>query len=275
MQRQGVAPPPPAAPVPTRPGAASDPVMPAQPGAAAAARPAAAGAAPAASGASRWLGPVAGIAAGLGLAALMSHLGLSEAFGSLLLIVLLVAGGAIVVRMLMRNGMAPARAAGGSAGTFSGAQRASAATPVARVEPTWGGGNAASAARALPAGFDPGPFLEQARRQFRRLQAAYDAGDRAALAEVTTPAMFRDIARDLETRGTHVPTEVAALDADVVDVATEGRDYVASVRFTGALREDGATEAKPFVEVWNLVKPIDGSSGWLLAGIQQVEESAA
>src|SRR5436190_11464222 len=75
MQRQNVAPSQPAPSVAPRPGAAADPVMPAQPGAAAsrAATPATP-AAPAPSGMSRWLGPIAGIAAGLGLAALMSHL---------------------------------------------------------------------------------------------------------------------------------------------------------------------------------------------------------
>jgi predicted lipid-binding transport protein (Tim44 family) len=30
----------------------------------------------------------------------------------------------------------------------------------------------------------------------------------------------------------------------------------------------GATPA-PFDEVWNLSKPVDGKTGWLLAGIQQ------
>ena len=37
------------------------------------------------------------------------------------------------------------------------------------------------------------------------------------------------------------------------------------------LREDGVAQPKSVVEVWNLVKPVDGSSGWLLAGIQQPE----
>jgi predicted lipid-binding transport protein (Tim44 family) len=41
------------------------------------------------------------------------------------------------------------------------------------------------------------------------------------------------------------------------------------VRYTGVVREDGEANPKPIDEVWNLTKPVDGSSGWLLAGIQQ------
>ena len=65
---------------------------------------------------------------------------------------------------------------------------------------------------------------------------------------------------------------LADLDATPV---TEGPQHVASVRFNGLVREDGASQAKPFVEIWNLSKPVDGASGWLLAGVQQAEEPLA
>jgi predicted lipid-binding transport protein (Tim44 family) len=42
------------------------------------------------------------------------------------------------------------------------------------------------------------------------------------------------------------------------------------VRFSGMVRETPGTQPVGFEEVWNLVKPADGSSGWLLAGIQQM-----
>jgi predicted lipid-binding transport protein (Tim44 family) len=91
---------------------------------------------------------------------------------------------------------------------------------------------------------------------------------------VMTPAMFREVSQDLDARGPQAPTDVVTLDADVLDVTEVGSRYVASVRFTGTLREDGAQDAKPFVEIWNLEKPVDGATGWLLAGIQQSEETA-
>jgi predicted lipid-binding transport protein (Tim44 family) len=247
-------------------GPAANPVMPATPGASAArAAPAAAGAATTASRTSRWLGPIAGLAAGLGLAALFAHLGLSEAVGSLLLFGLLAIGAIALLRaFLARRGGVPY--------AFS---RTGAAPPQAALEPpprdaAWGSlpGTTVVAGR-YPPGFDPVPFVAQAKQQFRRLQDAYDRGERALLDDVTTPEMQAEIAHDLATRGAHVATDVVTLDADVVEVVRDGDNYVASVRFHGTLREDGAPMPQPFEELWHLVKPVDGSTGWLLAGIQQ------
>ena len=140
-----------------------------------------------------------------------------------------------------------------------------------RIEPTLArttGGPALS----LPPGFDAEPFLQQAKLQFRRLQGAYDVGDRALLSDVMTPAFFAEVSRELEERSAHVPTEIVALNARIREVVTEGSQHVASVQFDGLVREDGAAQPQPFAETWNLTKPVDGSSGWLLAGIQQGEE---
>jgi predicted lipid-binding transport protein (Tim44 family) len=63
---------------------------------------------------------------------------------------------------------------------------------------------------------------------------------------------------------------VVALNADLLEVTAEGDKYWASVRFSGMIREAPGTAPGGFEEVWNLVKPADGSSGWLLAGIQQM-----
>ncbi len=129
--------------------------------------------------------------------------------------------------------------------------------------------------RRIPAGFDRDGFLREARRQFNALQAAWDAADRRTLSTVTTPQMFEEIQRDLAGRSAHEPTAVVRLDAELLEVVTEGAQHWASVRFTGLLREDGSDVAKPFDETWNLTKPVDGSSGWLLAGIQQNEAALA
>ncbi|MEP6656120.1 MAG: Tim44-like domain-containing protein [Betaproteobacteria bacterium] len=286
IQRQSIAPPAARAPaaVTPAPGAATQPVMPAQPGALAprAAAPAAipATAAPR-TGMSRFLGPIAGIAAGLGIAALLSHFGLPEGFGSFLLLALLAIAVVFVVRaFLARRSQTAMQYAGGPAAT----PRAPAAT---RSESAWGGPDrvepalrsngvaAAAAGRALPPGFDREAFLRQARMQFTQLQRAWDNGDRAALADVMTPAMFDEVNRDLVARNTHTPTEVVRLDAEVLEVVTEGKEHWASVQFTGLLREDGAATPKPFDETWNLSKPVDDSSGWLLAGIQQNDLATA
>lgn len=260
------------APSPNTPNAA-----PSSPSAPQAAAPKAApAAAPAASGASRWLGPLAGLAAGIGLAALLSHFGLGEGFASFLMLVLIAGAAFFVIRLLLAKRAAPGRPM----------EYAGAGPVAARVEPTMtrtgsapepvmGGAAAPVAANSrYPAGFDPVPFAEQAKVQFRKLQAAYDAGDRKALAEVMTPEMFSEISGEITGRQGHLPTEILRLDAEVLEAVTEGSKHWISVRFTGLLREDGTVLPKEFDETWNLTKPVDDSSGWLLAGIQQANEVA-
>jgi len=253
------------------------------------AAPAKAAPTPAASGASRWLGPLAGLAAGLGLAALLSHFGLSEAFGSFLLIALVVVGGLFLVRMLFARRAQSARPlqyAGMGAGAGTGRVEPQMPPAVDRMppaadkfEPVWGGGaqaqpDAAPATGKFPPGFDPAPFVEQAKLQFRKMQSAYDAADRKALSEVMTPEMLAQVSNELAQRGPHTATEVMQLDAEVLEVSTEGDRHWMSIHFKGLLREDGTVLPKDFDEVWNLAKPVDGSTGWLLAGIQQLNEVA-
>ncbi|MHB8496038.1 MAG: Tim44 domain-containing protein [Casimicrobiaceae bacterium] len=253
-------------------GPAANPVMPATP-ATSASRSSAAPAAGAASraGASRWLGPIAGLAAGLGLAALFSHLGLSEGLGSLLLIGLVVVGAIALLRALAARRSAPVAAwQHAAAGAATPPRDNVASSSEAAIPAAWGtSADIAGATGRYPPGFEPAPFLAQAKLQFLRLQGAYDRGDAALLSDVMTPAMLARIRDDLASRAAQVPTDVVTLDAEVLDVQTEGAQYVASVRFHGSLREDGAAMPHGFEEVWNLAKPVDGPSGWLLAGIQQ------
>src|SRR5262245_52630300 len=237
-----------AAPAPqatTPSGAASNPVMPATPGATLPAKPVApAAAAPAASGASRWLAPIAGIAAGLGLAALLSHFGLPEGVGTFLLLALLAIGVVFAIRMLFarRQPREPLAYAGspraGTTPTFDkralpdwgGTQRSEPVPGPGGVAPTSAGG------KSFPPGFDAAGFARHAKQQFIALQAAHDAGDRAALRDVLTPEMYAEIERDLEA-GARPSTEVVNLDAEVLGVVTETDRHWASVRFTGKLRE--------------------------------------
>ena len=138
-------------------------------------------AAPAASGASRWLGPLAGLAAGIGLAALLSHFGLSEGFASILMLALLVFAGIFLIRMfLARRAVAPApmQYAGAGAAPGGSAAQFPQATPdnMNRFEPAFGGNAASMEAPTtgkFPPGFDPVPFVQQATLQFKKLQAAW------------------------------------------------------------------------------------------------------
>ena len=85
-----------------------------------------------------------------------------------------------------------------------------------------------------------------------------------------TSEMYAEIGRELDERSPHQPTEIVTLDADVLEASTEGDKHWASVRFTGVVREDGEPVSKSIDEVWNLTKPVSGTSGWLLAGITQL-----
>jgi predicted lipid-binding transport protein (Tim44 family) len=277
VQRPSVAPRASTPPAATPPGAASQPVMPAQPGATLPAKPAAP-AAPAPSGASRWLGPIAGLAAGLGLAALLSHFGLPEGLGSFLLLALLAVAGVFVVRMLLARRGQTQRPLAYAEGQAQGPAATPNAFDTARA-PQWGGSRIepvlgptpapAASVRSLPPGFDAEAFASHAKVQFLRLQAAHDAGDRATLAEVLTPEMLAEVTGELDRSPPRQRTEFVTLHAEVLEAVTEGDHHWASIRFTGTLREDGAAATSPFDEVWNLTKPVNGGSGWVLAGIQQ------
>ena len=215
-------------------------------------------AAPAAAPKRSWLGPIAGLAAGLGLAALASHLGFGAELANLMTMLLLAVVAVVVIRFLMRRFAAPKPQLAGANGMNF------------RQEPAaWNAAPAASAApvATTPADFDAAGFEKIAKQVFIRLQAANDAGDQADLRRFTTPAMYASIQHDLlERAGRTQRTEVLQLDARVVDVATENGQQIVSVRFWGLVREESEQAATDFDEVWHLVQ---SGETWLIAGIQQ------
>jgi predicted lipid-binding transport protein (Tim44 family) len=123
-------------------------------------------------------------------------------------------------------------------------------------------------ASRIPAGFDTAGFLRAAKMNFIKLQMANDAGRIDEVREFTTQELYDELRRDMPAGAQQ--TDVVALNADLLELANEKDKYWASVRFSGMVRETPGTQPVGFEEVWNLVKPADGSSGWLLAGIQQM-----
>ncbi len=231
-----------------------------------------AGAAGAAAPKRNWLGPIAGLAAGLGLAALFSHLGLGEELASFVMLALLVFGGFMLFRMLFRRGGTQARDGQGLQYAGAGSTGAGTVPPQQHAQAPLSGSSAApaSVSAALASGFDAEGFARQAKVNFIRLQAANDSGDLDDIREFTTPEMFAEIRMQLTERGpVEQRTDVVELNADVVEVTEEDNRYIVSVRFTGLLREEADAAPAPFDEVWHLTKPVSGSGGWLVAGIQQ------
>lgn len=123
-----------------------------------------------------------------------------------------------------------------------------------------------------PVGFEIEPFLRNAKAGFIRLQAANDNQDLDTIRDYTTPETFDELNRKIAARGDNLQkTEIITLDAEVLDVAIEDDLAIASVRFSGLIREATGAPARPFYEIWNVRKSLsEPDSVWLLAGIQQV-----
>jgi predicted lipid-binding transport protein (Tim44 family) len=276
----------------------------ASPGAGAAAAPAAAGAAAAATK-KPWGMMLGGLAAGLGLAWLASSLGMGEALGQMLMfgllaLAIMVAVGWFMRRRAANQGGKQQNSPYAMAGINSGATHA----PVQRSYSPENVGNDASARPwernstafqaqgsaaggsvigsrlsggssnwTVPADFDVPAFLTTAKQAFIALQAAWDKNDVSTLGTMMTDEMLREIRQQLSERDQHTGgsvnhTEVAALDAKLLGIEDTGKDWMASVEFSGMIKEDPSQSPGPFREVWNMTKPKDGSAGWLVAGLQ-------
>jgi predicted lipid-binding transport protein (Tim44 family) len=233
---------------------------------------------------SPWKGILGGALVGLGMGALLSHFGMGGAvgsmFGSILMIALLAMAAMFIYRMVRRKDT-PANAqfnqysnpvpVGGTPDIGSGLQP-SAYQPVQPVAGSSGFGNPAPAAPwGVPADFDTAAFLRHAKSSFIRMQAAWDKADVADLREFTTPEIFAELKMQIQERGATADfTDVVTIDAQLLGIETVGNEYLASVQFNGLIKSAPDASAAPFAEVWNMSKPVSGSTGWVLAGIQQL-----
>lgn len=203
---------------------------------------------------SRW-GPVLG---GLALGGLLGWLFAGNGLGGVLLLALLAIAAVLAFRALARRRETPQQV------QYAGLGRDTVYTaPPGQPAP-------APARARVAAGFDTDGFLRAAKTNFVKLQLANDLGQLDEIREFTTDEVFDEVKRDITHRGAPQQTDVASLNAELLELATEGDKHWASVRFSGMVREAPGAAPVGFEEVWNLVKPADGSSGWLLAGIQQM-----
>jgi predicted lipid-binding transport protein (Tim44 family) len=254
-----------------------------------------------------WGAMLGGLAAGLGLAWLASSLGWGEAFGSLLLVLLAGAAAVAVVGWFMRGRH---RAGVGPSGGLAHQAAGEAVTPrdyspqnvgndasarpwernttgfeASRMaessQPTTHGSMIGSALPGesqwgVPVGFDVDGFLRASKDNFRALQAAWDRADVASLQAMMTDDMLFQIKVQLTEREREAPgatnaTEVVMLEALLLGIEDADGEYMASVEFSGLLREAAAAGPNPFREVWNITRPKAGSCGWLVAGVQALQ----
>lgn len=207
-----------------------------------------------------WMGPIAGLAAGLGLAALASHLGFGEGMANFLMLALLAMAAFMLFRFFMRrNAPQPAM-------QYAGLQPGH--SP--RLHDAPPAGASAGPAAGFPPGFDAAAFAREAKLNFIRLQAAFDAGNLDDLRAFTSPEIFAELSMQMAERGdARQTTDVMTLDAEVLEASDEDNRHVVSVRFTGQVRESEGAAPVALDEVWHLTKPIHGHGGWMIAGIQQ------
>lgn len=227
---------------------------------------------------SGWMGPIAGLAAGLGLAALASYLGFGEGLANFMMIALLAIVAVVVFRLIFRKAApqqsAPLQYAGAGTPNTADAPPPSHFSGGSFTAPEAGTPEAAtSSGSPIPADFDVPGFLRVAKVNFVRLQAAHDAGNLEDIREFTSPEVFAEIKLDMGERpqGSTQQTDVVTLEAELLGLETEENRYIASVRFHGMIREESESAAQPFNEIWHLTKPVSGNQGWTIAGIQQVQ----
>jgi predicted lipid-binding transport protein (Tim44 family) len=244
--------------------------------------------APAAPAGNRWMGPLAGLAAGLGIAALLSSLGLAEGLAQMLsnalLIGLVILAGVMLFRFIA-NRRRPDLAYGHGAANQQQTNGSQLMNQIGQARPEtnfrgWPsaamsstGAVGAVKAPGLPPGPDQAAFLASAKTMFMRLQCAWDRNEQGDLFELTTLEMFARIKQDLEARGRQPShTDVTRLDAEVLGTEeSNAGETLVSVRFYGQMREDDAETAQPFQEVWNMVRDAHGDQAWRVAGIQQID----
>ena len=249
-----------------------------------------------------WAGMLGGLAAGLGLAWLAHSLGFGAEFGQFLMFALLAMVIMMVVGMFMRRRATPAHD-NNSPYAFEGAHGAGDVQTPTQYNPKNVGNDASarphdtepayqpSATRSgaiigsalagdqtwgVPAGFDTAGFVHAAKQNFMLLQRAWDAADISTLRTMMTDAMVEEIKTQLAEReanasGQPNQTDVVMLEAKMLGIEELPTYYMASVEFSGLIREDPASGPTPFREVWNMSKPKDGSMGWLVAGVQALQ----
>jgi len=264
--------------------------------------PAAPAAAPAVAPKKPWGAMLGGLAAGLGLAWLASSLGLGGAMGNILMFAMLALVAFVVIGFVMRKmrgggsgqGQTPFAMQGAGSATTPRSyspenvgndasarpwERNSTAFDASKTTGTGsmiGSGLGGSQSWGVPAGFDADGFLNACKANFLTLQDAWDKSDINNLRAMMTDDMLSEIKTQLAERESHTgagvnKTDVQMLEAKLLGIEELADVYMASVEFSGMIREDASAGASPFREVWNMTKPRNGTGGWLVAGVQALQ----
>lgn len=220
------------------------------------------GAAKPASTASKWLGPLAGLAIG----GLLASLFMGHGFGSGLLMWLVIGLGAFFIWRLIRSKLQPPiRSINDAHFQAHPANNSSNSSSM----PSFLSNVSSGSGRVIEhiPDFDTEAFLRQAKALFIRLQAAYDSKNLTDIREFTAPQVFAEIQLQIQERGNAInQTEVISIDDEIIDRSDDGK--LISVLFSGLIREEANAEPVSIREIWHFEKnPFN--SNWIVAGIQQ------
>jgi predicted lipid-binding transport protein (Tim44 family) len=252
-----------------------------------------------------------GLAAGLGLAWLASSLGLGEAFGNILMALLIGVAVLAVIGMIMRARRGSASQMGGNGGLAYQGAGASAENPAtykqyspqnvgndASARP-WEGQNTrfdSSAASAttgsmigsgigsgltgsqtwgIPAGFDVDNFVTAAKRNFVTLQDAWDRSDISALRSMMTDAMVVEIRNQLSEREAQFPGQPNKTEVVMLDAQLLGIEEQADA-YLASVEFNGMIreDAASGPSPFREVWNMTKSKqggGWLVAGVQALQ----
>ncbi|MBK5538044.1 Tim44 domain-containing protein [Pseudomonas sp. TH05] len=228
----------------------------------------AAGAAAKAGGASRWLGPLAGIAAGGLLASMFMGGGFQ---GMQIFDILILAVIAFVIfrfiaarRRKQQEQFAPAGHAPMQREAFQPQQPAPGSI--------FGGASAAAARPVInaPAWFNEERFIEAARNHFQSLQQHWDANEMDKIAEFVTPQMLQFLKKERADLGDGFQsTYIDNLNVQLDGVDDRADKTIATLTFTGVSKTSRFDQGEMFSESWNMERAPGDNQPWLVAGIRQ------
>lgn len=232
----------------------------------------AAPAAAATSGASRWLGPLAGLAAGGLLASMFMGDGFQgmQIFDFLIIaLIAFVIFRFIASRRRQQNAGQPA-----AAGGYAPMQREMPVNqPVAPASNSiFGGGSSAAAAPVInaPSWFNEQRFVEAGKEHFMALQQHWDAAEMDKIAEFVTPQMLSFLKAERDELGEGFQsTYVEELQAQLDGIDELADKTVATLTFRGIVKTSRFDQGEAFSESWRMERANSENAPWLVAGIRQ------
>jgi len=218
----------------------------------------------AASGASRWLGPLAGLAAG----GLLASMFMGDGFEGIQFMDILIFG--LIAFLLFRFLAARRRQQQPAMAGHAPMQREMPQQPATSIF----GGSAAPVAAApvinAPAWFNEQSFVAAAREHFLSLQQHWDSNEMDKIAEFVTPQLLGFLKQErAEIGDAYQSTYIDDLQIQLDGVDDNAEKTTATLTFSGVAKTSRFDQGEPFSESWRMERVQGENQPWLVAGIRQ------